>query len=334
MLGGGRLEAAATVGHEGTVAERPHAQAARHREVLVDEHAPAPFGQRQAGNQRVRRRARRPHQRAGADGAAVGELHDPIPDAADLHARDDLDAAGRELPLRVGAELRTELGQDDRVGRDQDHPQVVLAQVRVEAQRLAHEVVDAAERLDAGEAAPRDHEGEQRLPLARRALGAGLLEVADQPVAQRDRVAQRLDRERALFDTGEPVEVGARAECQHEVIVGQLVGVGVEPVRDGHAAGLEVDGLDAAHEGVDPPEQLAERIHDRVQLEVTCRHLVQHRSEQEEVVTCDERDVERPIPMASQDLLELEGSVDPAESPSEDEDPARLRGGMGEGAHR
>src|SRR5262249_40943587 len=65
-------------------------------------------------------------------------------------------------------------------------------------------------------------------------------------------------------------------------------------------------------------EQLPERIDDRAELEVAGGHLVQHWGEEKEVVAGDERHLEVVTP--GDDLLELEGGIDAAESTTEDED--------------
>ena len=70
----------------------------------------------------------------------------------------------------------------------------------------------------------------QRL-LARRALGARLLEVRDQSIAEYDRVSERLHRQRTILHARKTEEVRARPERQNQIVVRQVVAVGAEAVR-------------------------------------------------------------------------------------------------------
>ena len=131
--------AGAPIGHQRAVAERPHAWPVRHLQVLVHENATATLRNSEGGHEGVRRRAGGPDEDVRLDRPPVAQLDDVVLHPSDLGASDDLDPARGELPLRVGTELGAELGEDDGVRRDEDHPEVVLAEVRIEAQRLAHD---------------------------------------------------------------------------------------------------------------------------------------------------------------------------------------------------
>src|SRR5262249_14038980 len=69
MLRGGRIEFPwiQRIGHEGAVAQRPHAGPARHLETIVRDHATALYRARQTGQQRRRRDARGPDEHTGGD---------------------------------------------------------------------------------------------------------------------------------------------------------------------------------------------------------------------------------------------------------------------------
>src|SRR5260370_28315628 len=60
--------------------------------------------------------------------------------------------------------------------------------------------------------------------------------------------------------------------------------VAIEAVGDRNAPSLEIYRFYIPGEGVYSPEQLAKRIHDRVDFKIACRDLVQHRREQKVVV--------------------------------------------------
>src|SRR5262249_58652866 len=206
-----RMEAAGPrIGHERAVTERPYAGPVRNLKVLVHENAPPPRGDREGGRERIRDRAGRPEEGVRLDRPSVAEDDNVVLDAADLGAGDDLNPACGELPLGVGAELGAQFGENEGVGGEQDHSEVLLAEVRIEAERLAHEVVDPAEGFDTREPAARHYEREQRLPHTRRALGVRLLEVCDQSVAEHDRIAERLHSQRATLHARETTEVRAR----------------------------------------------------------------------------------------------------------------------------
>jgi YD repeat-containing protein len=70
---------------------------------------------------------------------------------------------------------------------------VIGSEIRVEADRLANEVVDPADCLDTRKAATRYNEGQQWVAFAGGALSVGFLKMSDELITDRDRVAKRLD---------------------------------------------------------------------------------------------------------------------------------------------
>ena len=105
-----------------------------------------------------------------------------------------------------------------------------------------------ANRLDAGEPAAGDHERQQPR-RRRRALGVGLFEGRDHPVAQVDRVAERLHRQRVRLEAGQSVEVRDRAERDDEVVVrAARGGARSKPCDTDTRRAFEIDGVDVADE--------------------------------------------------------------------------------------
>ena len=83
--------------------------------------------------------------------------------------------------------------------------QLVGADLRVEAPPDApDEVLDLARRLDPAEPGAADDERELRLPLFGVALEVGTLEHLDDPVAEGERIGQRLHADRVLGDALDP----------------------------------------------------------------------------------------------------------------------------------
>jgi hypothetical protein len=113
-------------------------------------------------------------------------------------------AAPGELLLSVAAEPLGELRQDHVAGMDEEHADLLGRNVRIEAERWWTKVVHAGDRLDAGEAASGDDEGHQVIAIGRAALGLRLLELVDHPVAEGDRVAERLHRDARSSSPGMP----------------------------------------------------------------------------------------------------------------------------------
>ena len=192
-------------------------------------------------------------------------------------------------------------------------------EVRIEAQRLADEVVHRRRSLDAGEAAAGDDERQQTLADAGAAFGVGLLEQRDHAVAQHDRIAERFHRERALLETGKAEEVRHRAERDHQMVVRQLVGVRIGAVRHDDGASREVDALDVAVEELHARQELADGIHDVGDVEVARGDLVQHRREEEKIVAAHDRHLHAAV--AAEPPLQLERGVDAAEAAADDHDP-------------
>src|SRR5439155_26981982 len=121
--------------------------------------------------------------------------------------------------------------------------------VGVEAGALFEQVGDLPGHLDtAGPPADHDH-AQQLTPAVRVRLDLGLLQQADQVVAQDQGVAHGFERPAVGGHAGDDVELDAVAAGEHEVgerLAGKLVGRGA--VVD--LAGVQVDGGDGGRAAV------------------------------------------------------------------------------------
>jgi hypothetical protein len=91
----------------------------------------------------------------------------------------------------------------------------------------------------------------------------------------------------------------------------------IESMGDNDLLLREIDLLDFAREKLHPTQHLPHRIDDRCQIQVACRDLMKHRSEEEEIIAIDKLDFDM---IASQSLLKLHGGCDAHEASAEDQD--------------
>ena len=92
----------------------------------------------------------------GDDGLGVDAWADPGLDAGGRRRRDpgvqtDLDAAPAQLVGRIGGKVLWQFGKDPRTVLDQDGPDLVGSNVRVEFEGFSDQFLNLADRLDAGE---------------------------------------------------------------------------------------------------------------------------------------------------------------------------------------
>ena len=188
----------------GTAAQSPSAHTCSmpfDAQVLVDQHAAALVDrQAELAHERVRLHAGRPHEARRLDARAVGERGALLVERLQPGAEADLDAALGEVARRVVAEPLRRLGEHAVAAVDQQPALRDVAQPRVVAERLAHEVVRLGQRLDAGVAGA--DEGEGQPPLGVLEVGVGQLELVQDVVAQGDRVGQVLELQRVLAQSG------------------------------------------------------------------------------------------------------------------------------------
>src|SRR5271157_6502540 len=102
---------------------------------------------------------------------------------------------------------------------NQNQTQHLLAQVGITTDRVAQEVVDRGDGLDAGKPSPSHDYRQQASALTRTALEVGFFQNFDQPVAKMDRIAQSFHRERTLAQTRQVVEVRDRAQRYHQMVI-------------------------------------------------------------------------------------------------------------------
>src|SRR5438067_6100586 len=76
-----------------------------------------------------------------------------------------------------------------------------------------------------------------------------------------------------------------------QVVTMRLVALPVHAMVDADRPAMEIDRLDVAREELAPADQLAERVHDRRDLEIAGGGLVQHRREKRKVLSIHERDL-------------------------------------------
>ncbi len=89
----------------------------------------------------------------------------------------------------------------------------------------------------------------------------------------------------------------------------------VEAVPDEDRAMGQVDRLDVADEDGRALQQRAQRADNVRDVEVTRRHLVQHRCEEKEILAADERNFHSPV--LADEALEMQGRVNAAEPAAE-----------------
>ena len=145
----------------------------------------------------------------------------------------------------------------------------------------------------------------------------GVLELVDDGVAQGQRVAQRLHRQRMRGEAGDARKVDGLAEREHQVVVADLGVAPLQPLEDGDDLALEVDGVDLRLAHPNAGQQAPERRHRVAHRDAARRHLGQQRLEDEVVHLVDQLDI-GDAPDAPLQLLRREHAGEPA---AEHEDP-------------
>ena len=140
--------------------------------------------------------------------------------------------------------------------------------------------------------------------------------VADQPIAQYQRVMDRLHAMDVRAQARR--EPRLRAGGDQQVIELDRARAAIEAIGHGHRPGREVHRRGLRAQELHPAQRLADRHDDRARVEASRRHLVQHRREEEEVLRVDEQHFDPRI--ARHRPLELERGVEAGESGPEDHD--------------
>ena len=157
----------------------------------------------------------------GRDEAPVGQLDAGAGRRLGADAGQDLDAVNLQAPRRVFGEVGRE-GREDAVGIfDQIEADLVGLDVRIIFQRAADEFAHLGHGLDAREAGAHHHEGEELLLDLGIVRHIGGFEAADHMRAEPVRVGEVLHGQRVLGQAGEAVEIDARAERDHQLVVSE-----------------------------------------------------------------------------------------------------------------
>ena len=213
------------------------------------------------------------------------------------------------LRERAGGEAREPLGrlaEDPRRAVDEHPAGLDAGQARVAAQRAGGQLLQLGQRLDAREARAGEHEREPALGAVRR--GVGELDLAQHVVAQTDRVAHVLERERVLAQAGRGRHAADGAEREHEVGVADAEAPGVGLHDHAPLLVVELDGR--AEQQVRVRAHAADRDQDVTRLDRAGRGLGEQRRVEHEVGRVDDRGARTP---------EAPGDVAAGEAAAEDE---------------
>ena len=177
----------------------------------------------------------------------------------------------------VGQDLNTPFGQDllgeDReplvhfrqdviLGMHQHAAHGLISQARVIQLHALDEVIELGHQLDARKSAARHHERQQLLAHQGVGFDIGLFQHLNQVIPQGQRVGQRAEGLAVLDHAGHAEKVRDAAECDHQVVVGQLELARAEAGADGdHLAG-QVDGFHFAHDQLRVRAQVADGRYD------------------------------------------------------------------------
>ena len=288
--------------------------------MLVDPQ-PAAVVERKAelGDQGVRAHARRPDDRVRRHPLAVGELDTSRIDRGQDGRQPHVEAAPDELPGRVLAEPSAKVVQDVVGGVGQEPSSGDVAEGRVVAARVAHEVLELGHRLDARVAAADEDERQPPLAFAWIVDCRGELELLEHVVSQVDRLGDRLEPDRMLDQPRDRRRARDRAQRDDERVELLLERIALDRLHRRRASG-HVDRRRAAQ------EQPRTRAHDAhghdgvARLDRAGRRLRKKRRVEHVVARVDQRHLDLPCP-----LSEHPGDVASGEPGSEDQYAHRLQ---------
>src|SRR5215469_2894321 len=106
------------------------------------------------------------------------------------------------------------------------------------------------------------------------------------------------------------------------MIVGNIVMMVIETVRDGHELPLEIDRFHFSGEEIDSLQEFSDGIDDIREIEIASRDFVQHRRKQKEVVAVHERDLYFGI--ACQRIVQVNRRMQPGKTAAENQNPSFL----------
>ena len=189
------------------------------------------------------------------------------------------------------------------------------------AQAFVQHLRQFAGRLDPGEAAAGDHEGQQRLLLGRVLLDVGKLETAEDMVSEPVRVAEVLQRQRVFADARHGGEVADLAEPEDELVIGNFGQGAALALRDQDDLPPRVDAVDLAPAEVRLGDDVADRVDDVGRADAPGRHFGQERLEDEIVLLREELDMH--VLARAEHPGQMLGGVDAGKAAAEDDDAMR-----------
>src|SRR5439155_22980027 len=150
----------------------------------------------------------------------------------------------------------------------QYNPQHFFTQVWIERQRFPHKVIYRRNCFHAGKAATGYHKGEQRLSIDRIRLGICVLQTPKDLGAESNRVRQRFHCQRQLGKTRKVVKVSDRSQCDHQMIIIDLLWAVTVTTRNQDSLIPKINLVNVADQYFDLTEQLAKGIYDVCDLEI------------------------------------------------------------------
>ncbi len=301
--------------HDRTVAQSPHIVLPDDAEVRRGGQ-PAPLQRQPArGHQRADRVADRAHDGAGSHDAAISQPHPLLGDGVRMCLQANDKAAVLQTAAGVVTQRRGQLGQKLVATVKDLNAQVFAAQRRIKPQAAIKQVIDLTGHLDAAEPAADHREAEQ--PAA--AFGVGLrlrvLQLRDDPVAQHDGVAQRLERQgmspRARDDAG----IDHHAAGQHKVLVGLCLDAAVFQLILNPPPGQ----VQSRHDGRAAAgvfQELPDRPDHMQRVDGRPDNFGQHRRKSQEVFLTNENN----LPARRQPAFEIAGKISAGKSAADDND--------------
>lgn len=97
-------------------------------------------------------------------------------------------------------------------------------------------------------------------------------------------IAQRFHCHGLVLKLGHAEEISHRSQSEDEIVVFKLMTMALRTVDDGHGFRDEVNALDFPMKKLTVAQQLPERVDDVCHVEIASRDLMQHRSEEGEVL--------------------------------------------------
>src|SRR5207249_5586752 len=205
----------------------------------------------------------------------------------------------------------------------QYNPQHFFTQVWIERQRFPHKVIYRRNCFHAGKAATGYYKSDQRLSIDRIRLGICLLQTPEDLGAESNCVRQRFHCQRQLGKTGKVVKVSDRSQCDHQMIVTDLLWAVTVATRNKDPLVRQINLVNAADQHLDPAEELAQGIDDVGDLEIARCNLVKHGCEQEKVIATNEANLRRSL--SRHQFLKMDCGVNATETTAENDDSFSFR---------